>query len=500
MTLEQLEELMATCDITRVLTILEVHVLTKNIFEALKEYEPTLHKIHDKVTRRDKIISNESGATEKVISVARLSLALQKKIVLMQATFLGTPQLESNPDGQDEENMMDVVDKIWDANKLDYKFKRIVKTVLSERHCAELWYTKDVEEAYWDGYPIDIDFQFSVMILANSTNDSLFPVFDEYGNMIAFGRGYYVRDVEGTQAVQMVQHFDLYTADKVYYSKKSGNGWLFSPGGGLYSSTDLVSVPNTFGKIPVIYYSQPYTAWDDVQPLIERLETKLSNHADTNDYFDSPIVVVSGKVQGFAEKGESGKFLEAENGAKVEYLTWDNAPESTKMEVTNLLYFIHSLTHTPDISFDNLKGLGRVSGIALKLLFMDAHLKASDNEEIFGEGLQRRLNYLKKAISVLDPAYKKGLSLKITPKFKYFLPQDLDGEVITLNAAVGGGILSQKTAIELNPLVTDADTELATIQTESLAVQEKALAVAKAGKTNPGTTVPPGEPEPVPAN
>jgi SPP1 family phage portal protein len=492
MTLEQLESLMFTTDITRVINVLEVHLLVKNIFDALKEYEPRQHKVNDKAIRQDKMIKNESGAVEKIIPVARLSLALQKKIVTMQAAFLGVPHLDSNPQKGKEEDLMTVVSQVWEANKLDFKFKRIVKATLSERHCAELWFPMDVDQSYWEGYPISAKYKLSMMVLANSANDQLYPVFDEYGNMIAFGRAYFIRVVNDSSAVDMVQHFDLYTEKDIYYAKKQGNSWIFSAGGGLYESAELVSVPNQFGKIPVIYYSQPYTAWEDVQPLIERLETKLSNHADTNDYFDSPIVFIEGDIEGFAEKGEQGKVLIGKNGAKASYLTWNNAPESTKMEVTNLLYFIHSLTHTPDISFDNLKGLGRLTGVALKLLFMDAHLKAAENEEVFGEGLQRRLNWIKKAVSVLDPSFKPALTLKISAVFKYFLPEDIDAEITTLVAAVGGGILSQQTAVDLNPLVTDGETELATIQKEGDAAQKKAQAAAAA--------LPKPTPQPEPAS
>jgi hypothetical protein len=47
---------------------------------------------------------------------------------------------------------------------------------------------------------------------------------------------------------------------------------------------------NVFGKIPVIYYTIKEPIWSIVQPLIDRMEVLISNQADANDYFASPMV------------------------------------------------------------------------------------------------------------------------------------------------------------------------------------------------------------------
>lgn len=477
MTLQQLEELMLLRNMTRVMDVFEAHLLVKNIHDAVKQYHPQFHDVTDEHKRPNKIIKDEKGDIQKTIAVARLPLPVQKRIVLIASAFLGCPDMESTPTPGKQEDLQTVITKIWDANKLDYKFRSIAKKTMSERHCAELWYTQDVDKSYWDGFPIDANFMLSMRVIANSLGDTLYPVFDEYGNMIAFGRGYKVMSVvEGETEPRLTLHFDVYTDDKIYMSKQQDDVWLFATitgpvteGGNstLTYKSEVASLKNPIGKIPVIYYSQPFVEWNDVQELIDRLEKKISNHADTNDYFDSPIVVGTGDVEGFSEKGEQGKFLQVKNGGKVEYLTWNNAPESMKMEIDNLTKFIYSFTHTPDISFENMKGLGVFSGIALKMLFLDAHLKASDKEEIFGEGVQRRINYLKKAVSVLDPTFKQALPLEIKPSFEYFLPENIAETIDYLTTAVEGGILSADSAIRLNPLVTgDAQTEIDLVNAE----------------------------------
>jgi SPP1 family phage portal protein len=161
------------------------------------------------------------------------------------------------------------------------------------------------------------------------------------------------------------------------------------------------------------------------------------------------------------------------------------------MEIEGLLKYIYTFTHTPDISFEQMKGLGVFSGIALKMLFLDAHMKAADKEELFGECLQRRFNYLKSALAVIDPALSKAAGMKIKPKFKYFLPENVTEELDNILKASKGGILSNETAITLNPLVGDKEAEMAIITDEKAKADENTVnqAAKMASVTGPPTFV-----------
>jgi SPP1 family phage portal protein len=420
----------------------------------LKELDPETHQIFDANKRKNKVVKDNEG-NDTTVYVTRIAIALQKLIVSRAASFLcGNPIiLDGIPQGLPEENLRNAVYKTWLDNKLDFKSKRLAKLMMSETACAELWYVQETDKEYWAGTNVSATSKLRVKILAQSLGDNLYPVFDDFGDMIAFGRGYKTKNAAGKE----VENFDLYTADKTVLSTNDG-GWL--------SDTQ----PNPSGKIPVIYYSQPQPEWADVQTMIERLETVISNNADTNDYFGSPMVVVDGEIVGFAQKGETGKVLETKNGAKVSYLTWDQAPEAVKNEIDNLLRFIYTLTDTPDISFEQMKSIGgnAPSGFALKMLFLGAHLKASEKEEIFGEGVQRRINYLKAALAKIAPPLAKGMTVNLSPKFEYYLPKNDAEKIDILNSAVSGGILSTETAIVQNPLIEDADAEKERIKGKEL--------------------------------
>lgn len=457
MTTENLQLLVDAGDINKLKSTLETLTIVTAIGDSIKQYDITKHDVTDSAKRKDKIIKNETGDVTNTVPVARLPIPMQKKIVMVAAAFLGIPEISCNPKDQKEKDFVEIIKKVLEDNKFDYKFNACVKATKSEKQAAILVYTQPLEtgDDYWEGFPInDANFKLRFRILSQSRGDSLYPVFDAFGDMIAFGRYYEMKEVVDGKEVT-TQFFDLYTADNFYFSKKEG-------------SSDWVTetFPNLIKKIPVIYFSQPLTDWEEVQPLINRLEVKVSNHADTNDYYDSPIVKAKGDVKGFSEKGESGKVLQMDEGADAEYMTYDSLPASMEMEMNNLKEFIHSFTHTPDISFENLKNLGYFSTIALKVMFMDAHLKAYDSEEIFGEGAQRLYNYLKAAISVIAPEFKQSVTIQLKPKFTYFIPQNIADEVDVLIKAKNAGMISQKTMIEKSPLVQDAENELKQIEQE----------------------------------
>jgi len=429
---------------------------TENIANYLKQYDPYCHVITDKSKRPDKVVTTGEGAEQKtkVVSISRLPIPMQKQIVQFAAAFLcGNPiELIALPKDDTEKDMMEVVKKSWMKNKLDYDSKKLVKIMMSETEVAELWYREEADTDYWANTPNEgRPHRLRMKVLANSLGDTLYPVFNAAGDMVAFARAYTLL-FDGKKE----EHFDVYT-DKTTWLAKSVNGqW------------EVVSEANIFGKIPVIYYNQPKPEWNDVQALIERWEEAISNHADTNGYFSSPMVKVSGEIKGFATKGETGQVLELANGATADYMSWDQSPKSLELEFKNLRSIIYDMTCTPDISIENMKGLGTFSGIALKMLFLSAHLKAADKEETFGKSIQRRINFIINAMGLFNVAkLGKATAIDITPKFVYYMPQN-EEEIINLLVAATGGkaVMTQATAVKHNPLVNDKEAEIEELKKE----------------------------------
>lgn len=433
--------------------------------EIQAQLDPNEHIIFDKTKRPDKLVKREKGKAldgkpiieETTESVNRIAISYQQLIVNRTVGFvLGNPvTLQTDAEEGQETELFDMVQKVWDDNKLAYKDRKIARTLFSETEVAELWYFADDPE-YWmsDGLAL----RPKITILTPSDGNKLIPKFDKYGDLTMFVREYTRADfVEGEEVE--IEVVEVWTKEKYLRLER------------LDEIEVVENKPNPIGKIPVIYYSQSIPEWYLVQKMIERLETLISNFGDTNDYFGSPMVFVEGNITGFASKGEQGKVLQGEKGSKAEYLSWDSAPEAIKLEIETLIELIHTCTQTPNISFSQMKGLGNLSGVALKLLFMDAHMKVENKIEELGEMFQRRINLLKSMCAIADVSLEDAKrNLSIEPVFRPYMPRNEKEEMETLTIGTGGkAVMSQKTAMENNPYVADVERELALLEEEGKA-------------------------------
>ncbi|MDD4819889.1 MAG: phage portal protein [Flavobacteriales bacterium] len=446
--------------------------------ELEKEYIPSGHKIYDTALRPDKAVKGADGSLERFERVARIALPLQKIIVERAVAFLfGNPVKMSCMRTDDKTGAAwEAIHRTLTENKVDSLNRRIARTVMRETEVAELWYPVE-DNGFWERVGSDERYSFvqnvnpahrlRVCVFCPSQGDSLFPLYDSFGDMKAFSRQWGIKDERGEH-----YFFDTYTKDFFLHFEKENSGAWF-----LKEKND-----NPIGKIPVVYARQERSEWADVQCLIERLEKLLSNFADTNDYHASPKIFVTGEIRGFARKGETGAIIEGDANSTAQYLSWQQAPESVRLEISTLLNMIYSTTETPDISFDSVKGLGNVSGVALKMMFMDAHLKVQNKCEMFCEYLERRVNIIKAYMEVLNTAIAPWIKkLEIKQSIEPYMITDMSATVQALNVASGGkAVISQRSAVRLSGMVENADDEY------ELLLQEKEAENITEGNLNIG--------------
>lgn len=436
-----------------------------------KMLDPKEHDVMDKTKRKDKDvkvdkttagvekISVVEGTEETTIRkepVARIALALQKLIVKRHVAFLFGNPVWLNAEAQDEQEktVLQAVKRALSDVKGKSLNRKVARQIFSCTEVAELWYPVERDN---NTYGFNSKFKLRCAIFSPLLGDNLYPYFDESGDMIAFSREYVVEGSDKKKAT----YFETYT-DKLFFK------WVQGSSG--YELVEGFPRENAVGKIPVVYGKQEEVEWADVQNLIDRLEKLLSNFADTNDYHASPKIVVKGNLTGFAKKGEAGAVLQLEgDDASAEYLSWQNAPEAVKLEIETLLRMIYTITQTPDISFDAVKGLGAISGIALKLLFMDAHLKVQDHCEVFDEYLQRRINVIKAFIAQFEVKLKDAANkLQIEPEIIPYMINDDKADIEKWVLANGNKpLVSQKRSAELAGLVKDTEEDYKTLQEES---------------------------------
>lgn len=455
--------------------------MPSGVLQTLKDqYEPESHRVFDKTYRPDKIGRRPSGQKDDkgddimesyTILVSRIAFPFQKTICKRAASFLFGSDVTFDYDTQKDQSMNKVIEmitKILKSNRSTSINKELARRLFSEMEVAEYWYpVKD--DRYW-GSISKSKFRLRCKLFSPFLGDRLFPHFDDFGDMDAFSRHYFILEDQ-----KNVEYLDLFTRTAVYRYKMSEQGWqkvtfkVTDPETG--NVTEVDKAPNLAGRIPIVYYYQKETDWSDVQPLIERFEDTVSNFADTNDYFGRPILTVNGDVLSMPDKGESGKLIQMEKDATAKYLTWDQAPEAVKLELNTLEDNIFSNSQTPNISFDKLKGIGNPSGVALKLMFLDATLKALDKIETFGPALSRRINIIKGFIAAMDNNLSDACdALEIEPVITPFMPSNEKDLIDFLTTGTGGkAVMSRKTAVKLAGQVTDIDAEVKAIQDEESA-------------------------------
>src|SRR5690606_1313043 len=91
-------------------------------------------------------------ATRKVQEeVNRIALPLQKLIVTRRAAFMNTGNMNivAKSENDLEARLLEMVKKSRDDNKMEFKLTEIAEKMMSELQVAELWYSEDVDAAYW---------------------------------------------------------------------------------------------------------------------------------------------------------------------------------------------------------------------------------------------------------------------------------------------------------------------------------------------------------------
>lgn len=425
-----------------------------DVEEAKKALNPKLHDVNDPIKRPDKRVKvdadNDADSAQKVITtdgeavnfrtekVARVAIALQKLIIKRAVSFCfgNPPKYNATPKNDNEQAVLYALNRILVDVKSKSMNRKIARAIFGFKECAEYWYTVPVNKSH-SKYGFPAQHKLRCALFSPEYGDTLYPYFDETGDMVAFSRAFSRKGDNGNA----VDYFETFTDKEHWLWMNGANGYEVAPG---------YPKPIAIGKIPVIYGHQPYFETEDVDKLIDRLEHLLSNFADTNDYHASPKIFTTGQINGWSKKGESGAVIEGEEGATMQYVSWQNAPESVKLEIETLLKLIYTISQTPDISFDAVKGLGAISGVALKLLFMDAHLKVQDKGEIFDDYLQRRVNVILAYIGQINTTLENDCeNIIVEPELvPYMLVDELEELNYWLTANGNKPVISQEESVE----------------------------------------------------
>lgn len=459
----------------------------EKIAEFREEFRQLRRNVRD--TQVDKTQGDKTTVANKKIKKARIPVPFQVKIVETATAFEVGEGTTLSPN--EDNDLAKEIKRLWRTNRVDFKLIELILAMKSETEAAITFYIDDLKPNTLFNRLLGINKNKEIKsTVLTSKGGQMAPYFDASGDMKAFLWKY--------QSVGAGE-------------KKINHVWVYDELN-CYKLSDITGemvidtqTAHGFGKIPVVYLSQDYPEWENVKLLIDRFETALSKLADSNDYTGHPFLILYGEVVSMPKKDDNGKVLRfpvkvdqdgKEHKGDAKFLTNDNGPASVKLELDKLEKLINYLTNTPQMSLEDLKGMGAISGVAIKLMFLDAIIKAKLREGGNRTTVERILNILiAGTVNTTVTKYKKlAENTFFDIAFRSIIPNDIKETIEYLAQGVEAGFISRKTAVTTAGLTEDPDAEIKEIDAG------KAAAAALAPDLTPGSKEdPPGDdPKPDP--
>ena len=448
----------------------------KDVISKIEKQSKDIEKISnyrkEYLDKNRDIRDTQVGKTQKdkqkpvFVKAVRIPINFAKKIITTATAFEVGKPITLIPSS--ENSLSKLLSKIWSVNRIDASIQELVRLKKAETQAAMQFYISDIKQ---DGLfnkalallGLKAVKQIKTKILKNA-DGIMTPYFDSNSNMVAFMWKYKTTNSEGKEYNKYEIWDDSYSHN---ISDESG------------SLTYIEGTTHGFDRIPIVYVSQEEPEWFDVKELIDRYETSLSKLGNSNDYTAYPILLIYGEIESLPDKDDNGKIINLpmrkdEDGKWVkggaEFLVSSNSAESAKLEFDAVKGLIYTISHTPDLSFDNVKGLGSVSGVALKLLFLDAVIKASMNEGENRTMIERIVNVLTSGVikTTNTNLLKDSTDLYFDIVFNSIIPDDVKTATEIITSLHEAKLISKQTAIKMIDMVENPIAELELINSEQI--------------------------------
>lgn len=424
-----------------------------------KDWNPNLHEIvTDKEKYPDITITKKQESTvfdeatgkvrtipaeTETVAPNRIALPIEQDIVNIQTAFaVGTePTLDCETEDEDEKGLLKALRYVMRKCKLKYQNRKIVRSYLSEQECAEYWYAvkddsfwarliRTISSAFGNVRP---EYRLRSVLWSPFRGDTLYPFFDETGDLVAFSREYKRRELDGTETPCFMT-----VTSRMVYNFEGGDDW------------SVKSFIHGFSKIPVLYCHRDSAYCANIKTMRVRLEKLLSGYADCIDYHFFPILKLFGTVTNFVSGGMRSRTVQLTGeGADAAYVTWQQSSETVKLEADTLTNNIYNMSNTPRISPTDLKGIGSsVSGVSFRYIFMGAHMQVENHAEELGPFFQRRVNFLISALGSLNTNFQDASkTIDVETDLQPYMIDSIADKVNTAVAAVGGPVWSRREGI-----------------------------------------------------
>lgn len=417
----------------------------------MRQYDPQLHPVMQKRLYPDNVQAD--GTIERV---TRITYDLQRLATKrMTELMCGIPVKRIyKPENDKQGEVARWIEAIFQRNRIDSVNVERNNMLFAGCEVMTLWYAVEAKNNL---YGFDSPNKLRCRNFSPMLGDELYPLFDEFGDMVAMSVGYNRKVGKKT-----VSFFDTYTADRhIKFSNESGDFAV------------IEDEEITVGKIPAVYVYRPTPVWEDTSKIVFEMEWAMSRNGNYLRKNSKPLFVVFANEEvgfgGDKDENESLAVLQYPKGSTAQYVTWQQAVENLKFYIQELRQSFFTQLQLPDWSYESMKS-NAMSGESRKQLFIDCQLKVKDESGRLVEFYDREVNVVKAFLkTVTAEAYHADIDalpveIEITP---FTITDDKD-TITNLMAANGGkALMSQKESIEMLGWSSDVEQTMKQIAEDS---------------------------------
>lgn len=416
----------------------------------LQEFDPRKHPVMNKAIYPDEVTA------EGVQPVTRITCDLQRLATKrMTELCCGIPvKRVYKPENDRQKEIAQYLEAIYDRNRIDSVNTERLNMLFAGCEVMTLWFAVESPN---NQYGFNSRLKLRCRNFSPMLGDDLYPLFDEYGDMIAMSVGYSRKVGRKT-----VRFFDTYTATKHIKWSDANGQWQ-----------EVENEDITLLKIPCIYAWRPMPIWEDTSKTVYEIELSLSRNGNYLRENSKPLFVVFADeaINYGDEKSPNREFrsiMQYPKGSTAQYITWQQAVENLKFYVEQLRSMFFTQLQLPDWSYEKMSQQA-LSGESRKQMFIDAQLKVKDESGRLIEFFDREMNVIKAFLKImLGNAYAADIdSLKVDMVITPFTITDEKDTITNLITANGGEpIISQRESIEMYGHSDDVDKTLQEIQAQ----------------------------------
>lgn len=414
-----------------------------------KEYEPRMHPVYTDRNYRNKV---RRGKVERM---TRITYSIQKQAVKRMKELMFTiPVKRKYTTSTDEEKRAAaIMEAIFKRNRIDAMNLKRAHKLFASCEMVTIWFAQ-LQETTYAGESSKL--KLRCRIFSPMDGDALYPLFDEYDDMIGLSVQYTRK-----QGTEEHTYFDTYTDEYHYrWVSTNTNGW----------QEDIEPEPISIGKIAGIYLYRPLPIWEDQSDNGYELEWTMSRQGNYLRKNSRPTwVIYSDSAQPTTPKNQKQEPVDDNAGRnvlrygqkdKAEYATWAQATDALKLHTEELRRNIHTSLQLPDMSMEQMKATP-MSGEARKMLFIDCQMKVTDEAGDWLEFFDREVNVVRAFCKQMFPNLADVFeTLTVENVITPFQINDRSQQIKDMSDGTGGKqIISRRTAIRELGIVPEEETD-----------------------------------------